>query len=87
MSKEIRIPPDWNAEVQTNLDRFDFTFNAQKDFDIAERIYRRLLELRGMYVIAFTENEEKANAEYTLRLELDDLILKANDSLMNWKHP
>jgi hypothetical protein len=86
MSKEIRIPPDWNAEVQINLDRFDFTFNAQTDFDIAERIYQRMLELKGMYVTACNENEEKANAEYTLRFQLDGLILKANDSLTSWSH-
>ena len=75
MDREIKIPPDWNAEVQTNIDRFAFTFQTQSDFTIAKRIYERLLELRKLSIVAFEKNPSDAGKTYRLRAELDDLII------------
>jgi len=84
MDKEVKIPPDWNAEVQTNIDRYDFTFNVQKDFTIAGRIYGRMLELKGIYLEACDQDPTAAGTKYHLHTELDQLILRAKERLETW---
>ncbi len=85
MDREIKIPPDWNAEVQTNIDRFAFTFQTQSDFTIAKRIYERLLELRKLSIDAFEKNPNDAGKTYSLRAELDDLIIRAKAEVDAWE--
>ena len=77
MGREIKVPSDWNAEVQKNIDRFAFTFQSQTDVTIAERIYERLLELRELSEDAFEQDPDGAGESYRLRAELDDLIVRA----------
>ena len=77
MDREIKVPSDWNAEVQKNIDRFAFTFQSQSDVTIAERIYERLLELRELSEDAFEQDPAGAEQRYRLRAELDDLIIRA----------
>ena len=84
MDKEVRIPPDWNAEVQTNIDRYDFTFNVQKDFSIADRIYGRMLELNGIYLEAYDQDPTTADTKFHLHTELDQLILRAKERIDTW---
>ena len=85
MDRGIKIPPDWNAEVQTNIDRFAFTFQTQSDFTIAKRIYERLLELRKLSIVPFEKNPSDAGKTYGLRSELDDLIIRAKAELDAWE--
>ena len=77
MGREIKVPSDWNAEVQKNIDRFAFTFQSQTDVTIAQRIYERLLELRVLSEDAFEQDPAGAEQRYRLRAELDDLIIRA----------
>jgi len=84
MDRDVKIPPDWNAEVQINIDRFRFTFETQNDFTIAERIYKRLLELRELYIEAFEQDPGAAERAYRLHSELDDLIVRAKAALESW---
>ena len=77
MGREIKVPSDWNAEVQKNIDRFAFTFRTQTDVTIAQRIYERLLELRKLSEDAFEQDPAGAEQTYRLRAELDDLIVRA----------
>ena len=85
MDREIKIPPNWNAEVQTNIERFAFTFQTQSDFTIAKRIYERLLELRKLSIVAFEKNPSDAGKTYRLHTELDDLIIRAKAELCAWE--
>ncbi len=85
MGREVKIPADWNTEVQTNIDRFDFTFQIQRDFAIANRIYGRLLELRDLYLKAFDEDPTAADKEHRLHIELDYLILRAKERIDAWE--
>ena len=85
MDREIKVPSDWNAEVQKNIDRFAFTFQSQSDFTIAKRIYERLLELRKLSIAAFEKNPIDAGKTYRLRAELDDLIIRAKAELDAWE--
>ncbi len=85
MGREVKIPVDWNAEVQTNIDRFDFTFHVQKDVAIADRIYGRLFELRDIYLKAHDEDPAAADKEYRLHSELDHLILRAKERIDAWE--
>ena len=84
MDRDVKIPPDWNAEVQINIDRFRFTFETQNDFTIAERIYKRLLELRELYIEASEQDLGAAERVYRLHSELDDLIVRAKAALESW---
>ncbi len=81
MGREIKVPSDWNAEVQKNIDRFTFTFQSQTDVTIAERIYERLLELRELSEDAFEQDPAGAEQRYRLRAELDDLIIRAQKEI------
>ena len=85
MDREIKVPSDWNAEVQKNIDRFAFTFQSQSDFTIAKRIYGRLLELSKLSLSAFEKNPSDAGKTYRLRAELDDLIIRAKAELDAWE--
>ncbi len=85
MGREIKVPSDWNAEVQKNIDRFAFTFQSQTDVTIAERIYGRLLELRELSVGAFEQDPSGAAETYQLCVELDDLIIRAKAELDAWE--
>ncbi len=84
MAREIKVPSDWNAEVQKNIDRFAFTFQSQTDVTIAERIYERLLELRELSEDAFEQDPSGAAETYRLCAELDDLIVRADVELEQW---
>ena len=81
MDREIKVPSDWNAEVQKNIDRFAFTFQSQTDEMIAQRIYERLLELKELCVDGFEQDPVGAEQTYRLRTELDDLIVRAQKEL------
>ncbi len=81
MGREIKVPSDWNAEVQKNIDRFAFTFQSQTDVTIAQRIYERLLELRELSEDAFEQDPAGAEQRYRLRAELDDLIIRAQKEI------
>ena len=70
--------------MQTNIDRFAFTFQTQTDFTIAERIYERLLELRELSKDAFEQNPIGAEKTYRLCAELDDLIVQAKAEFDTW---
>ena len=85
MDREIKIPPNWNAEVKTNIERFAFTFQTQSDFTIAKRIYERLLELRKLSIVAFEKNPNDAGKTYRLHTELDELINEAKAELDAWE--
>ena len=85
MDREIKIPPNWNAEVQTNIERFAFTFQTQSDFTIAKRIYERLLELRKLSIVAFEKNPNDAGKTYRLHTELDELIIECKSELDAWE--
>ena len=81
MGREIKVPSDWNAEVQKNIDRIAFTFQSQTDEMIARRIYERLLELKELCVDGFEQDPVGAEQTYRLRAELDDLIVRAQKEL------
>ena len=81
MGREIKVPSDWNAEVQKNIDRFAFTFQSQTDVMIARRIYERLLELKELCVDGFEQDPVGAEQRYRLRAELDDLIARAKKEI------
>ena len=81
MGREIKVPSDWNAEVQKNIDRFAFTFQSQTDVMIARRIYERLLELKELCVDGFEQDPVGAEQRYRLHAELDDLIVRAQKEI------
>ena len=81
MGREIKIPSDWNAEVQKNIYRFAFTFQSQTDVMIAQRIYERLLELKELCLEGFEQDPVGAEQTYRLRAELDDLTARAKKEI------